>query len=203
MWKSKMTEKEKAKRFLKSRHEVIFRTKELTDAGFHRTVVKELLEDGFVVQLDRGIYVITHLVDDDFAILQKKYRKGIFSMDVALYLLHQSPYCPHKYTMTFPKGYNNASFKNEKLLKVKWTSENYYSLGLTQIESPCGDMINIYDLERTICDMVREANNNVEYLVPALRDYFQSDKKDIKKLLFYARELHVTNKIIKCMEIFS
>ncbi len=197
-----MTEKEKLKQFLQNRKEIVFKTKEITDAGFHRTAIKKLVDDGAILQLKRGIYSLTSYLADDFASLQKKYSKGIYSMDVALYLLHQSPYCPNRYTMTFPRGYNNASLKNEVLLNVKWTSDKYYSLGVTKIESPCGDMINVYDLERTICDMVREANNNVEYLVPALKNYFKSDEKDIKKLLYYARQLHVTDKIVKCMEVF-
>ena len=44
-------------------------------------------------------------------LLQRKYGRGIYSHDTALYLLGYSDRIPAKYTMTFPKGYNAPSLK--------------------------------------------------------------------------------------------
>ena len=48
--------------------------------------------------------------------MQRKYGRGIYSHDTALYLLGYSDRIPAKYTMTFPKGYNAPSLKQENLI---------------------------------------------------------------------------------------
>ncbi len=51
--------------------------------------------------------------EDDLYLLQRKYSRGIYSNDTALYLLRYSNRMPARYTMTFPKGYNTPSLKQE------------------------------------------------------------------------------------------
>ena len=92
--------------------------------------------------------------EDDFYLLQRKYGRGIYSHDTALYLLGYSDRTPAKYTMTFPKGYNAPSLKQENLIVKRVVPENY-EFGRIKIESPSGNPIRIYDLERTLCDILR------------------------------------------------
>ena len=79
---------------------------QVTKAGMHRSVLQELVKDGELSRVGRGLYVSTKAWEDDFYLLQRKYGRGIFSHDTALYLLGYSDRTPAKYTMTFPKGYN-------------------------------------------------------------------------------------------------
>ena len=76
--------------------------------------------------------------------MQRKYGRGIYSHDTALYLLGYSDRTPAKYTMTFPKGYNAPSLKQENLIIKRVVPENY-EFGQIQIKSPSGNPIRVYD----------------------------------------------------------
>ncbi len=55
--------------------------------------------------------------------------------------------------MTFPKGYNSPSLKQESIHIKRVVLENY-SFGVIELESSCGNPIRVYDLERTLCDFL-------------------------------------------------
>ena len=72
--------------------------------------------------------------------MMKGYMRGmyghwIYSHDTALYLLGYSDRTPAKYTITFPKGYNALSLKQEELIVKRVIPENY-NFGIIKIESP-------------------------------------------------------------------
>lgn len=162
--------------------------------------LKKLLDKGDIYKYSRGIYVRSDAWEDDFYLLQQKYSKGIYSHDTALYLLGYSDRTPVKYTMTFPQGYNCKSLKDECLM-VKHCIKDNYNLGLTQINSPCGNSIYIYDLERSLCDMLKGNGNDIQIINPAMKQYVASKDKNIYKLLKYAEQLHVKNKVVRYLEI--
>lgn len=149
-----MMNKEKMKELLEASPDGIITAEQVTDAGVHRSVLKEFVDDGNLYRFGRGLYVCSNTWEDDFYLLQRKYKRGIYSHDTALYLLGYSDRTPAKYTMTFPKGYNTPSLKQENINIKRVVPENY-SFGVIELNSPCGNPIRVYDLERTLCDILR------------------------------------------------
>lgn len=96
-----------------------------------------------------------------FYLLQRKYGRGIYSHDTALYLLGYSDCTPAQYTMTFPKGYNTPSLKSENII-IKRVMPDYYSFGILELNSPCGNPIRVYDLEQTLCDILRGSGSDIQ-----------------------------------------
>lgn len=78
-----------------------------------------------------------------------------------MYLLRYSDRTPAQYTMTFPKGYNSPSLKQENIEIKRVVAENY-SLGVIKIKSPCGNPIGVYNLERTLCDILRGSGSDIQ-----------------------------------------
>ena len=173
---------------------------QITKAGMHRSVLQELVKDGELYRVGRGLYVSTGAWEDDFYLLQCKYGRGIFSHDTALYLLGYSDRTPAKYTMTFPKGYNAASLKEENIIVKRVMPENY-SFGIIEVNSPCGNPIRIYDLERTLCDILRGNGSDVQIVGEAMKRYAASKNKNIHKLMQYAEQLRVKPKIMHYMKV--
>lgn len=173
---------------------------QVTKAGMHRSVLQELVKDGELYRIGRGLYVSTGAWEDDFYLLQRKYGRGIFSHDTALYLLGYSDRTPAKYTMTFPKGYNAASLKEENIVVKRVVPENY-SFGIIEIKSPCGNPIQVYDLERTLCDILRGNGSDIQIVGEAMKRYAASKDKNIHKLMQYAEQLRVKPKIMHYMEV--
>lgn len=172
----------------------------VTAAGLHRSVINKLLQKGEIYSFSRGLYVYSDAWEDDFYLLQKKYGRGIYSHDTALYLHGFSDRAPIQYKMTFPKGYNSLSLKKENISIVRVSKDNYF-LGVTTIKSPCGNPIFVYDIERTLCDILRGSGSEIYIINEAMKKYVSSKDKDINKLLEYAQKLHVKNKILHYIEV--
>lgn len=175
-------------------------TKQVTESGVHRGVLQELVEAGDLYRYGRGIYVRSDAWEDEFYLLQCKYGRGIYSHDTALYLLGYSDRTPAKYTMTFPKGYNAPSMKQENIIIKRVVPDNY-SFGIVEMKSPCGNPVRIYDLERTLCDIVRGGGSDIQIVNDAMKRYAASRGKNIHKLMKYAKQLRVEPKIQHYMEV--
>ena len=115
-------------------------------------------------------------------------------------VLGYSDRTPAKYTMTFPKGYNAPSLKQENLIIKRVVPENY-EFGRIEIESPSGNPIRVYDLERTLCDILRGSGSDVQIVGEAMKRYAASKDKNIHKLMQYADQLRVKPKVLRYMEV--
>ena len=195
-----MDAKEKIEELLESSEDGTITASQVTDAGLHRGVLRELCESGEIYRYGRGLYVRSDAWEDDFSLLQRKYSRGIYSHDTALYLLGWSDRAPAKYTMTFPKGYNAPSLKQENLI-VKRVLPKNYEFGQTMIDSPAGNPIRVYDLERTLCDILRGSGSDIQIVGEAMKRYAASKDRNIHKLIRYADRLRVKPKVLRYMEV--
>ena len=195
-----MSDREKIKKMLKASENGIITSAQVTEAGLHRNSLQQLVKDGEIYRFGRGLYVRRNSWEDDFYLLQKKYRRGIYSHDTALYLLGYSDRTPAKYTMTFPKGYNAPSLKQEIIIIKRVVPENY-EFGQIQIKSPAGNLIRTYDLERTLCDILRGNGSDIQIITDAMKRYAASGEKNIHKLMQYAERLRVRPKVLRYLEV--
>lgn len=175
-------------------------SRQVTEAGLHRNVLQKLVESGELYRYGRGLYVKNSAWEDDLYLLQRKYERGIYSNDTALYLLGYSDRTPSKYTMTFPKGYNAPSLRKENVTVKRVVWENY-EFGITEIQSPSGNPIRVYDLERTLCDVLRGSGGDIQIIGKAMKRYASSKTKDIHKLMQYAEKLRVKPKVLHYLEV--
>ena len=186
--------------FLDSAENGTITSEAVTAYGLHRSVLQELVQNGELQRYARGLYVRADAWEDEFYLLQQKYKKGIFSHDTALYLHGYSDRTPAGFTMTFPQGYNAASLRQENIFIKRVIPENY-TLGITELRSPAGNPIRVYDLERSLCDVLRGAGSDVQIINAAMKQYASSNEKNLQKLLQYAEQLHVKPKVLRYMEV--
>ena len=74
-------------------------------------------------------------------------------------------------------------------------------MGITEIRSPQGVMIRLYDKERCICDLIRDKDKvDIQIYTQAIKDYFNT-KADRRKLLKYSKVLGVEDKVRTYMEV--
>ena len=104
--------------------------------------------------------------------------------------------------MTFPKGYNAPSLRQENLIVRRVVPENYV-FGQTQIASPSGNPVRVYDLERTLCDILRGGGSDIQLVGEAMKRYAASRDKNMHKLMRYAERLRVKPKVMRYMEILQ
>lgn len=195
-----MTNKEKMKNLLTASDDGTITAKQVTATGIHRSILTEFTQTGQLTRYGRGLYIKSDAWEDDLYLLQLKYGRGVYSHDTALYLLGYSDRTPSQYTMTFPKGYNAPSLKRENL-NVKRALPEIYALGIVEIRSPSGNPIRVYDLERTLCDIVRGSGSDIQIINAAMKRYATDRNRDIHKLMQYADRLRVKAKIAQYMEV--
>ncbi len=192
--KDELTRRERLMKYVESQLDDSFKARQMKGAGYTYNEIKKLLEENYISRYSRGIYTKSDSLDDEFYLLQQKYTKGIYSHEIALYLHGYSDRIPSEYSMTFPHGYNASSLKDEYIIPKYVNAENH-DLGLETIESPYGNTINVYNIERTLCDVIKGNKTDIYLVNTAFRQYVLSPDKDITKLMEYAEKLHVKNKV--------
>ena len=68
-------------------------------------------------------------------------------------------------------------------------------------ESFYGNPIPVYNLERTLCDIVRGEGSDMQIVLDAMKRYAKFEKKNINLLFEYAEKLRVKKKILRYMEV--
>lgn len=179
----------------------IITASQVTASNIPRHYLRKMLDKEFLTKVDRGIYIKPEMLEDEMYILQYKYSRGIFSHETALYIHGLTDRTPMKYTMTFPYGYHVHSLKDENV-KIKKSVKDLYELGLTNSVSPYGNPIRLYDVERTLCDIVKGNNTcDIQIVNQAMKQYAKMPGKNIKKLFDYAEKVRVKPKILNYMEV--
>ncbi len=172
---------------------------QVSNYGIPRRCLSEMTDEGMLVRADRGVYALPEVWEDEMFILQYRLSKGVFSHETALYLHGMTDRTPHRFTMTFPHGYNTGNVKKQNVT-VKTVLPKLYELGLIDIMSPVGRTLKAYDIERTLCDIIKN-KSDIQIISQAMKAYTTSKGKDISKLIGYADQLRVKAKILTYMEV--
>ncbi len=174
---------------------------QVTEAGIPRRCLSAMADIGIIYRVERGIYALPEVWEDEMFFMQYRFSKGIFSHETSLYLHGMTDRTPIRYTMTFPFGYNTGSVKKQGII-AKISTEKTYELGIIEMASPAGNPIKVYNIERTLCDIVKVRHRaDIQVMNQAMKTYASSKEKDISKLMRYADLLRVKSKVLQYMEV--
>ena len=109
-----------------------------------------------------------------------------FPHETALFFHDLTDREPLEYTVTVKTGYNPSKLKAEGV-QVFTIKAELHGVGLTTAQTPFGHTVPVYDLERTICDLLRSRNNmEMQTFQGALKMYARRKDKDLRTLMRYA-----------------
>lgn len=189
-------ETKKIKKFLKENNGYIT-TQELENLGISKTKIPQLIENKIIRKVSYGIYIDNNLIEDEYYLIQKRFSNVIFSYNTACHLLNLSDRTPYELDITTIKG----KHIKEKL-NIHYVTEDKINIGVTEIESPYGNPIKIYDAERCICDMLKNKESyDIETYSKIINNYFKSENKNLIKLDQYAKTFKVYDKLTTIMEV--
>lgn len=195
-----MTNKEKILEMLKKNNGVIT-TFEVTKAGISRGTLKHLADAGTIERAARGVYQLAGVWDDEMYHLQVRYKKGIFSGETALYLHDLTDRTPKRFQMTFPNSYNPTNLKKENI-KCNRVIKKLYDLGVVEIKTPTGNPVRAYNMERTLCDILRaQYDIDIQIVAEAFKRYAKRKDMNIPLLSEYAKKLRVEEKLRSYLEV--
>ncbi len=170
-------------------------------AGVPRRRFAKAITAGELVQIDRGLYALPGVWEDLYLVAQHRFSRGIFSDDTALYLHGITDRAPFSLTMTFPRAYNAAGAR-ESGITCRSCADGVLELGLCELKTPNGNVVRAFDLERTLCDIVRgQKIIDTQLVTPAMQAYARRPDRDPAKLMRYAKKLGVEKKIRVYLEV--
>ncbi len=176
-------------------------SKELDAYEIPRTYLQMMVTEGKLEQVSRGVYVSIDAVEDEMYALQTKYKKLVYSHETALFLHDLSDRNPINYTATVPSGYKVVPTISDRF-KIFYIKKELHELGVVTIDTAFGNQIRTYDVERTICDIVRSKSRiDVQIMNEALRRYVKMKSADYSLLLDYAKTLRVDTILKEYMEL--
>lgn len=195
-----MTSIEKLKMLIE-KHDGVITTKLAGENNIHREYLSQLVGLGDIERVGHGIYITPDVWEDGLMINQLRRSRIIYSHETALYLHDLTDRDPVQYVVTVPHGYNPTRLKNEGLV-VHTVKKELFELGVCTKETSFGNKVKTYDMERTICDILRDRNNQDPAIVnDSIKRFVNKKDKDLNKLMKYAGLLRVENIIRPYLEM--
>ncbi len=184
-----------------SEHGGIIEAKIAAQHGISKAMLYKLCKKNKIQRIVKGQYILPDDMPDELLSISKRSDKIIFSHETALFLHGISDRTPFEHTITAPSGcIPSASIKSE--CKVYYIKPELFELGKTMLKTPSGNEVQAYDLERTICDIIRSRNKmGTETFLTALKLYAASSRKNLNKLDSYAKEMRVSNVLRQYLEV--
>jgi predicted transcriptional regulator of viral defense system len=134
-------------------------------------------------------------------VAQHRFARGVFSDETALFLHNMTDRVPFSLTMTFPRCYNTAKARAAGII-CRSCADDVLELGVCLVRTSYGNAVRAYDLERTLCDLVRgQAVVDDQVVSPAMQAYVRRTDRDPVKLVDYARALGVEGKVRTYMKV--
>ena len=197
-----MNDEEKVLELIKKNNGTI-KTSDIVSQNINKMSLVRLVKKGLIERIERGLYIDSSKMEDSYFIFQYKCPKAIFSHETALYFHDLSDRTPIELMVTVPSGYNSRLLKNAKY-RFSYIKEDLYELGKTTITTQYGNDIYCYDIERTICDIIKDKNKIEKYqFKDALKRYTELKVKDIAKLYKYAEKFNIKDEVKKYIEVLN
>lgn len=177
-------------------------------SGISKSAITEYVKKNNLEKAARGVYITEDTWLDDLYLIQLKNKDVIFSGESALYLHELMEREPIDTTVTVRRSYNathlRSFVKEHKFgkIQVHTVSDELFELGVCEVETNYGNTVRVYDMERTICEIVkRKKELDIQIFVYAIKEYFKSPSKDIPNLARYAELLKVEEEVRTYAEV--
>ena len=86
--------------------------------------------------------------------------------------------------------------------RVYTIKKELHDVGIVTMNTPFGNPVPVYDMERTICDLIRSRSGiEMQTFQDALKQYAKRKDKDLRKLMRYAQMFRVEKLLRQYLEV--
>jgi predicted transcriptional regulator of viral defense system len=177
------------------------RTVDVLGAGVSRTTLAKLERDGALVRVARGQYILPDDLPDELFLWQQRMPSLVYSHETALYLHGMAERTPERHSITIPSNKRlSATFPGD--VKVYMIKPVLFEIGLIFLPTKMGHTVRSYDVERTVCDILRSRSRiDSQTVIAAVRNYADMRDKNMNKLGRYASMFRMTKILRHYLEI--
>ena len=178
---------------LLAEHNGMLQTSQVIARGIVKPVFYEYVKE-------KNLQQVATWVDAMF-LLHLRCSQAVFSHESALFFHDLTDREPSPYAVTVRRGYSTTRLKAEGI-SVYTIKPELYDIGLTTGQTPFGHTVPIYDMERTICDLLRSRSSiEMQTFQGALKAYARRKDKNLRTLMRYAGMFRVEKILRQYLEV--
>ena len=174
---------------------------EAQNLNISRTYIREYLAANDFERVARGLYKSPDVWTDNLYIMALKNEKMVYSFDTALMLNGLTEREPTEIFVTVTRAYNASHLRCDGII-VNYVRDEWLNLGRTTAKTTFGNEVPVYDMERTLCDIVRvKDKKDPQMFAYAIKEYAKSSNKNLPRLMKYAKEFGVEAELRRYMDV--
>jgi predicted transcriptional regulator of viral defense system len=178
-------------------------TKVARKNGIENKTMQRMADRRLIERVAHGLYISADIFPDPFYVAQFRCPKGVFSNETALFLHNHSDRAPLKLMLTIPSGWNTKMLTDDDIIFF-YSSPKKMELGVCETETPSGMKVKVYDVERTLCDCLKNIDRlDRDLVLTALKRYVKDKNRNSAKLLEYATALKIRDIVYRYLEVLA
>ena len=176
-------------------------TSQVVENGISKPTLAKFVRVRNMGRVAHGVYLAENSWPDELYLLSLSNSQVVFSHETALFLHGLMEREPKFTSVTVKAGYN-ASHLRKKGIRVYQVKPDLALLGVMDVQTTFGDMVRAYDMERTICDILRYKESlDVQVFQYAMKEYMASDRKNLNHLMAYAKKFRIESVVRTYTEV--
>ncbi len=179
----------------------MIQTSEAVKQGISKPVFYSYIQEKKLERVAHGIYVSPDAWIDTMYLIHIRCSHGIFSHETALFFHDLTDREPSPYSITVKRGYSTSRLRAEGI-NVYTIKQELHEIGKSTARTLFGHTVPVYDMERTICDLLRcRSSIETQTFQNALKMYVRKRDKDLRSLMKYARLFRVEKILRQYLEV--
>lgn len=176
-------------------------TSDVIEADISKAYLAEYVKENNLERVAHGVYISDEVWEDEMFITALKHKKIVYSHETALMLHGLMEREVMLYSVTVPRGYNSRTLR-EKGYRVYTQQPDLYHIGITSVQNDFGNIVPVYDMERTICDIIKKKKQlDIQIFQTALKEYVLKKNKNVHNLMRYAKQLNAEEQVRNYIEV--
>lgn len=186
---------ERVKEFI-YQHGGVVKKNQLNELGIDYRRILDFVEKGDLVRIKNGYYMVRTGDFSEEEMIAKLFPDCVLNLETALYTYGYLSRKPYGYKLSVDKNTSKSRFKLDFPPVIPLYAEpETLEFGVTEIEFG-GTKMKIFDKERLICECLKyEDKMERDLFKEGVMAYIREPKKDVAKLMKYARERKVLKKV--------
>lgn len=181
----------------------IAKTADFVAEGLANYDVAMLCKEGHIARVRHGYYRLAASEDiKEEQLLSALLPESIVCVESALFYYGYSDFLPRQWSIAVPRTFSRTKLKiDSPAIKVYFIQPDLFDIGKTNGVFN-GVQLAVYDRERSICDCFKYRSKlDNEVFNKALNAYASDKKKNLSNLVRYAKQMHVSAKLMEIMEV--
>ena len=184
----------------------VFRAKDAAEGGVHWRDLYALRDEGFLVELSRGVFRLADAEMSpylDLIAVSRRTPRGVICLNSALSFWDLTDEVPAEVHLAVPRGSRPPSIDYPPT-RVHVFAADTFDLGRERVRLESGEEINVYSPERSVVDAVRmKGRVGADVAYEALRRYLRRPGYSSGELLRLARRLRAGGAVADALEVLT